>query len=143
VRAIVLRFRGKALRFATVSVCCTLLTQALLFVFVDGWGWNGATSNVVAVCIASIPGYLGNRAWVWGKRGDHSVSREALPYWAMNIAGLVLSTIFAAIAYRIYDAGWAVSVANMAGFGTLWVAKFLVLDEYLFATRLDPGETTA
>jgi putative flippase GtrA len=143
VRAIVGRFRGKALRYVTVSVSCTLITQVLLFAFVDGWGLDGATANVLAVCIASVPGYLGNRAWVWGKRGDHSMSREAIPYWGMNLAGLVLSTVFAAIAYRVHDAGWAVSLANMAGFGTLWVAKFLVLDEYLFATQLDPGETTA
>jgi putative flippase GtrA len=133
VRALVGRFRGKTIRYATVSVVCTALTQVMLFGFVDGLGWSGAISNVVAVCVTSVPGYFGNRAWVWGKRGDHSMSREAAPFWAMNLAGLALSTVFAAIAYAVYDAGWAVSLANMAGFGVLWVAKFLVLDEYLFA----------
>jgi putative flippase GtrA len=126
------RFRGKGARYLAISVFSTAITQVLIFLFVDGFGWHGAVANVAAVCISSVPSYLLNRRWVWRKVGAHSLSREVAPFWLMNLLGLALSTIFAAIAYHIWGTGLAVSLANMAGFGVLWIAKFLVLDTYLF-----------
>ena len=64
--------------------------------------------------------------------------KEALAFWGMNLAGLALSTLFVVIAGRFTDSHWAVNVANLAGFGVLWVAKFLVLDEYLFKSSNAP-----
>jgi putative flippase GtrA len=51
----------------------------------------------------------------------------------MTTLGLVLSTVLAWLAYRhLARAGWAVSLANMAGFGMIWGVKYVVLDHVVF-----------
>ena len=47
-------------------------------------------------------------------------------------AGLVLSTLLVAIAESVSDSTLLVMPASLAGFGLLWVAKFLFLDQVMF-----------
>lgn len=130
---LVARLRSRGLRFVTVSISSTLLTLALVWWFVGALGWAGGRANFVAVCVSSVPSYLATRHWVWGMvRGNHSFRGEVLPYWGMSLLGLALSTVLAWLAYRVYPQAWAVSAANIAGFGALWVVRFLVFDRYLF-----------
>ena len=136
--AVIDRFRGKALRYMSVSVLGTLLTQVQLFVYINQLDVGHAWANVLAVSITCIPGYFVTKYWVWGSRDSAAMHKEALAFWGMNLAGLALSTLFVVIAGRFTDSHWAVNVANLAGFGVLWVAKFLVLDEYLFKSTNAP-----
>jgi putative flippase GtrA len=128
------RFRTLGPKFVAVSLIGTVISQSLIVLFKGQWDWNGAVANLVAVCISAVPSYYLNRAWVWGKRGSSSMAREVLPFWIMTLAGLALSTFFAYVADRIWDATIAVNIANLAGFGVLWVVKFLVLDQYVFSS---------
>ena len=135
--AVVARFRGKTVRYLGLSAIGTILTQVQIFLYVQALGWNGALANFVAVSVSTVPGYFLAKYWVWQQRaGQGSARREALPFWVLNLAGLALSTVFAAIADHYSSEWWAISLANLAGFGVLWVAKFLILDEYLF--KSDP-----
>jgi putative flippase GtrA len=133
------RFRGKALRYLAVSAMFTVSTQVLLLVLINRLDWSFAPANFVAVFVTMFPSYLVNRYWVWGKRGQHSWAREVVPFWAMTIAGLVLSTLFAAVANVWTDKGWVASLANLGAFGMLWLVKFVVIDEYVFAA----GQSTS
>ncbi len=128
------RFRALGPRFVAVSLIGTVISQSLIVLFKGRWDWNGGVANLVAVCISAVPSYYLNRAWVWGKRGSSSLAREVLPFWIMTLAGLALSTSFAYVADRIWDATIAVNIANLVGFGVLWVVKFLVLDQYVFSS---------
>lgn len=130
--AIVERFRGKFVRYVSVSAFGTVFTQVQLFAYVGGLGWRGPVANVVAVSAASVPAFVLSKRWVWRMDSGVAMRREATAFWAMNLVGLLLSTVFVAVAYTVHDRAWVVSLANLAGFGMLWVAKFLVLDEYLF-----------
>ena len=131
--AILRRLRGKALRYIVASLLATALTQLLIWFFHGEFGWGFATTNVTAVALTVMPAYVLNRYWVWASRGDRAWRREVGPFWLLTFAGLVLSTLFAFVAEQWTDATWAVSLANISGFGVLWLVKFLVLDEYLFA----------
>jgi putative flippase GtrA len=123
----------RLLRFAGVSLLGTVGTQMLLWLLIEHWGWRGAPANLSAVSAMSLPSYWANRHWVWNRqRGQHSLRGEVLPYWGMAFAGLVLSTVFAWLAYRSFPHAWAVSVANLAGFGVLWVGKFALFDRFIF-----------
>jgi putative flippase GtrA len=125
--------RDRLARFAGVSVVSTLATQVCVFTLVDGVHLNGVSANILTVSITSVLSYQLNRAWVWGHRDAHSLRGEVLPYWLMVLAGLVVSTVLAGLAYRhLAAAGWAVSLANLAGFGLVWVLKFHVLERYVF-----------
>ncbi len=136
--AVVGRFRGKAARYIGLSMFGTVITQLQIFVYVKLWDWNGGVANFVAVTVSSVPSYFLSKHWVWQHHGKGSVAKEAVPYWILNLAGLVLSTVFAVVASHYFDQWWVVSLANLAGFGVLWVAKFLILDEYLFKSNPPP-----
>ena len=137
-RAILRRFRGKALKFVAVSLISTVITQTLLYVFGAKLDWRPWVANVVAVTFVSCISYTLNRYWVWERRDKTSLHKEALPYWGINLAGLAISTVFAIGAEQVSDEWWIANVANIAGFGVLWLAKFLILDEYLFKTTPAP-----
>jgi putative flippase GtrA len=123
---------GKVIRYGAVSVVCVVLTQVLILAG-EAIGWSGTLANVVAVMLAAVPGYLLNRAWVWGRAGRHDLTREVLPFWGFAAVGLVLSTVCVAVASSMTAAPLAANVANLAAFGSLWALRYVVLDRVLFA----------
>ena len=123
----------KALRYSAVSVIGMVITQVLLFGAHGVVGLAPILANTIAVSLAAIPVFLLNRAWVWQLRGRGSFRREVVPFWGFTLAGLVLSTLAVAVVSSITTSSLAVSAANIGAFGVLWVAKFFVLDEVVFA----------
>jgi putative flippase GtrA len=84
-----------------------------------------------------------NRRWVWGLRGRTSLAAEVVPFVAMSLTALVLSTAAVSWVARVADAEGAgspartvaVLAANVTVFGSLWVLQFLLLDRVLFRRR--------
>ncbi len=76
--------------------------------------------------------FLLNKRWVWSHDGKISFRREILPFWVFTAAGLALSTGLVALAHSTSDSTLLVMVASVGGFGLLWVAKFLFLDQVMF-----------
>ncbi|MGH9186321.1 MAG: GtrA family protein [Acidimicrobiales bacterium] len=127
----------KLLRYSLASLAGTIAGQGSLYAFVNVADWSAVPANLTAVTIGAIPNYLINRYWTWNKRGRNHLLGEVVPFWVMTILGLLISTLFVAYAEDHWDAKWTINAASMAGFGVLWVAKFVILDRLLFATR-DP-----
>jgi putative flippase GtrA len=128
------RGRGqKALKYTMVSVVGVTITQCLLLVFYGLLDWEATAANIMSVSLCSIPVFFLNKHWVWGQGGRAHLRREVLPFWLFSLAGLVLSTLFVSIVDDWSESHLVVSAANIAGFGVLWVAKFLFLDAVLFA----------
>ncbi len=128
---------GKLWRYAWVSAVTVPLTQILLLIFYSLVGLPGTAANALAVSLATIPGYLLNRSWVWQKSDSHSLSREMLPFWALNLLGLGLSTLAVGWADRQTGNVLVLVAVNIATFGVIWGAKFAVLDRWLF-TQANP-----
>lgn len=130
------------MRYVATSGFGVVATQILLFLFLHVFEWKPTISNFVAVTMISVPAFLLNKYWVWGKRGRAHVRREVLPFWLFTVAGWVLSTIaviLVANATKNPDVEslkngnkYAVQGANIAGFGVLWVLKYLFLDKIMF-----------
>jgi putative flippase GtrA len=121
--------------YTAVSVVSVPVSQIVLWLCYGVLGLPAVMSNVVAVSCGAVPSYLLNRRWVWRKVGSHSLSREVLPFWVYTFLGLALSTVFVAIADRIWGTNLAVAIASVSGFGVLWISKFLLLEHVLFAER--------
>lgn len=131
----------KLLRYAAASMVGVVVGQTCLLAFYAGLDWPAAIANFAAVAVSSIPAYLINRYWVWQKTDRNSLKREIAPFWGMAFLGLLLSTVAVTVVDDRTDWAPAILVANLAGFGVLWVAKFLVLDKVLFAEiGRDPDE---
>jgi hypothetical protein len=61
-----------------------------------------------------------------------------VPFWGMALAGLALSSLFVWFVGNRTESSLVIAAANLAGFGVLWVAKFVVLEKMLFADSDTP-----
>jgi len=125
------------IRYASTSVICVAITQVLIVVFYKGVKWSEVESNLAATMLTSIPAYMLNKYWVWGKKGRPHMRREVIPFWLFTVAGWVLSTGMVALASDVGDEHSlvrtaTVMVASISGFGILWVLKYLFLDKLMF-----------
>lgn len=132
----------RAIRYMATSGIGVVLTQLMLAFLLHVLEWRSGVSNVVAVSVVSIPAFLLNKYWVWGKRGRAHMRREVLPFWLFTVAGLALSTLFVVAAAKAttstanpHGNPLAVQAANIAGFGVLWVLKYLFLDKIMFGAH--------
>lgn len=125
-----------------VSIFTTLLSMGVLVTMISA-GRAAWVANVVATAVGTVPSYLLNRRWVWGRHGAGDPWREVLPFWLLSFVGLGLSTGAVLVADRLC-AGiglvgsartLALLAANVSAFGVLWVAQFLLLDRVLFRVR--------
>lgn len=134
---------GKAIRYAVVSVVCVGVNQATLALAFGLAGWSAVEANLLATLVGTVPAYVLNRSWVWGRKGRSHLLKEVLPFAVLAVIGLVLSSLAAGAAE---EAGRAVSplrsvqtaivmTATLATFGILWVARFVFLDRVLFSDR--------
>ena len=121
-----------AIKYSMVSVIGVTLTQVMLLLFVGILEWHPVQSNICAVMLTAIPVFFLNKRWVWSSDGKISLKREIVPFWVFTGAGLALSTGLVALAHSVSDSDLLVLVANLTGFGVLWIAKFLFLDKIMF-----------
>jgi putative flippase GtrA len=125
----------KALKYSAVSMIAFPLSLIVLNVCHYGLGWTGVQANFAAVAVTAIPAYVLNRYWVWGKTDKNKFFTEIVPFWGMTFLGLIFSTLLVDWADRNIDSGLAITFANAAGFGIVWVFKFLVLDKAMFGRK--------
>lgn len=129
----------KKVRYAVVSVVALPLGTAAVGAF-NLAGFTAAWAAVLGSCFGAIPSYVLNRYWVWGKTDQNSVVREILPFWAITLVGLALAFLIGHEAGEITRHHHITGVrrllilltANTAGFGLLWVAKYVLCNTVLF-----------
>ena len=128
----------KLIRFGTVSAVGIVITQLMLLILHGVMNEGATVANVLAVSISAIPVFFLNKWWVWGRSGRAHLRREVLPFWGFTLLGLLLSTVLVAVVDDRTDKTWPVMLANIAGFGIVWLAKFLFLDQVVFGIVDDP-----
>jgi putative flippase GtrA len=140
---------GKILRYGTISVVSTVISLSGLFIFYRWIGLSPTWSNILATCIATVPYYYLNRIWVFKKSGRSHLTREVLPFWTIAFVSLVLSTLavkFAGAQVHSISSknvrGAILVAANLATYGILWIAKFVVFNRYLFKTDRETTSTS-
>ena len=128
----------KLIKYSAVSVISVIVNVVLLGVTYGILQWDAGPANIFAVGVSAIPSYYLNRAWAWGKRGRSHLLKEVIPFWALAFLGLVISTI------AVHEVGnnikqyhhavqtLIVAATNIAAFGLLWVAKFIIFNELMF-----------
>jgi len=138
----------RAIRYVGTSVFGVAMTTILLFVFLHAFDWRPVPANFVAVTLTSVPAFLLNKYWVWGKRGKAHLRREVLPFWLFTVAGWILSTLAVAGVVALTKTSdpihhpdlahgnkYAVQAASIFGFGVLWILKYVFLDKIMFGSE--------
>jgi len=127
-------------KFAAVSLIATAVSQTMLFIFYPHLLDTAMGANVVATCISTVPAYYLNRRWTWGKRGKSHLWKEVMPFWIIALVGLVLSTVIVGIAAKNADRISSshevkiivVHLANLFSYALIWVARYSILNRFLF-----------
>ena len=134
----------RTIKFATVSVISTVVSQTILFLTFDLDHLASAmVCNVIATGAATVPAYWLNRTWTWGKRGKSSFWRELAPFWAIAFVGLVLSTIAVGVAAHNADhisnsraiKDLVVHGANFVTYGLIWIARYTIFNKFMFGSE--------
>src|SRR4051794_19202929 len=140
----------KMVRYTMVSLISVVIGQAVLAFAFGVLGWTARSSNILATAVATVPSYELNRKWAWGKRGKSHLWKEVVPFWTLSFIGLAFSTWLADYAEtwsknQGYGHGAQTVIVNfaaLAGWGILWVGKFIFFNKVLFRTHpedLDPA----
>lgn len=130
-----------------VSVLSLAVAQAALFLLFGVLGWTARSANITAFLVGGIPSYHLNRSWTWGKRGRSDVLLEVVPFWAIALLGLTLSTLAAeagerwatVVASSRLEQGVIVSAASLSTCGLVWLTRFVACDKLLFVHRTRRG----
>lgn len=139
---------AKLIRYFAVSVVSTITTLAVLGVLVGLMDAPAGWSNVIATTIATVPSFELNRRWVWAHQGQRSLLNQVVPFAALSMFGLALSTLNVhLVATWATQAGWgrllrtaAVEATNIGTFGVLWVFQYLLCSKVLFRPTRPGGE---
>ncbi len=136
----------KAIKYTVASVVSVVISQVILFLAFGIFHlWSATTSNFIAVAVSALPSYYMNRAWAWGKTGKSHLFKEIIPFWGLAFLGLILSLWAVSAADHLalehhlkhLQVAIAVNVASIGAFGVLWIAKFIIFNKILFATKDD------
>jgi putative flippase GtrA len=128
-------------RYTVGSVICFGVAEATFVVLFQPHILGARGASIAASIAGIIPGYTLNRRWTWGRRGQSDLWREVVPYWVVAL----VSTAAAALATGAANAAFAAwsrdartiinATAYMATYGVLFVAKYVIFDQILFADR--------
>jgi putative flippase GtrA len=120
----------KLMKYSMASVVAVAVGQPVLWICFGPLG--AIPANLVSVSAGAVPNYLINRRWTWQQTGKNRLWGEVVPFWVMSALGMVLSLWAVWYAERRWDTTVAVAIAQLAGFGVLWLAKFVVLDKVMW-----------
>lgn len=122
----------KLLKYSVASGTGVVTDAVVLVLCAEAVGMSFMASHLTAVGVSSIPNYLINRYWTWQQQGKNRLWGEVVPFWVMSFLGFLLSTAFVAYAKEEWGTTIMVLIANLSGFGVLWILKFLVLDKLMW-----------
>jgi putative flippase GtrA len=122
----------KLFKYTMASMVGIGVGQPVLWICFGLLDWSAVPSNLTSVTCGAIPNYLINRKWTWHQQGKNRLWGEVVPFWVMSALGTILSLWAVSYAEDRWDTTIAVAIAQLSGFGVLWLAKFLILDKVMW-----------
>ncbi len=143
----------KQIRYLGVSVFFVPVGQ-ILIQLLGGRVFDGdfTKASIVSALILTIPNFFANKYLVWKDTSKDRLRTQVLVFWFAAIAGVSFATGLTWLVEQQFthvngevtnEEKFAVFVAQLTGFGVVWVARYLVLDRWLFRVThhgAEPGE---
>ena len=131
-------------RFTGVSLVATVLAQAGLAVGYGVMSWPTLAAVGFAFVVSAPPAYLLSRRYVWGdpaRTGPRTA--EAVGFLTVALVGSLCSLVSVWLAVWAADfvtsdhvtLSLVANVASLVATGLVWVARYFVLDRFLFVKR--------
>lgn len=130
-------------RYTAGSILAGIVSESVLLA-TYGTGLLGPRAASVAGWAAgAVLNYGLNRWWAWGRRGRADLWRELLPYWAITLATVALSTWATGLADRAAPRLFAsgslrlafVGAAFLTVYGVMFAVKFVLYHHVVFGAR--------
>jgi putative flippase GtrA len=135
----------KQLRYVGVSVVFVPVGQILVQILGAVFDGNFTKASIVASAILTVPNFFANRHFVWRVENRENMRTQVLVFWVAAMLGVSLATLLTFVVENALSSGEgaatgaaplstriAVFFAQLAGFGIVWVIRYLVLDRWLF-----------
>lgn len=140
----------KQLRYAGVAVVFVPLGQ--VFIQLLGrfaFDRNYTKASLVSAAVLTLPNFFANKRFVWRDTTSDGLRTQVIVFWVAAMLGVGLATYLTWLVERavkgrssLVESG-AVFVAQLVGFGLVWVGRFIILDRWLFKTIHRGAEPTA
>lgn len=131
-----LRYAGVSLSFVPVSIAMILVLAGLLRS--PGGQRQYALASALTTAILAIPTLLAYRRWVWQATSLDRVRLQVAVFWVASVLGAIVATTLTAVVQRLSRGqsypvqATTVLVAQGCGYGLVWIARYLILDKWLF-----------
>jgi putative flippase GtrA len=130
----------KKLRYAGVSVVFVPVGQIIVQLLKWGAGVYEVYAVFITACVLTIPNYLANKYYVWKHTSRDNRTTEVTVFWLAAVLGTAFAMGFVWIAGQVIPEepgreiahGIAIFVAQLLGYGIVWVARYLFLDRLIF-----------
>lgn len=133
-------------RFLLTSALATATSSAVIGILYGTHLLPAPAATLVGNLLAAPPAYVMTRRYAWKKTGPSHLTKEVLPFAAMTLVGLVVSTLFSALlapAVRTHAshpvATLAITAANLASYAIVWVAKVVVFNRAFAPVERPPA----
>ena len=147
----------KLIRYSAVSVVFVPIGQAIVQILHLVFDVNESLSVLIAAMVLTPPNYFANKNYVWRHKRIDNMKTEITVFWVAAILGTAFSMGAVALAGTWFPEekaldishaiaarndlwhGVAIFIAQLVGYGVVWVARFLFLDKLVF-TMTHHGE---
>ena len=129
----------KKLRYLGVSVVFVPLGQ--VFIQLLGrysFDRDFTKASLVSAAILTLPNFFANKYLVWRDTNRENLRTQVIVFWVAAMLGVAFATTLTWMVEKevadksvVVESG-AVFLAQLTGFGLVWVGRFLVLDRWLF-----------
>jgi len=128
----------KKLRYAGVSVVFVPVGQICVQVFGLLLDRDYTKASLLTAALLTLPNFFANKLYVWRVTSKENLRTQVLVFWVAAMLGTTMATGFTALVQALTKqqstlvVAVSVTVAQLTGFGIVWVGRFLVLDRWLF-----------
>jgi putative flippase GtrA len=128
----------KQLRYMGVSIVFVPVGQVMIQVLGTVFDGNFTLASVVSAAILTVPNFFANKYLVWKDTSRDNLRTQVVVFWVAAMLGVALATGLTFVVERLTEDSSSlvqrisVFVAQMTGFGIVWVGRYLVLDKWLF-----------
>jgi putative flippase GtrA len=134
---------AKLARYGAVSLTGLVITQSILAVTIGWWGWPVLWANLLAVAGATGPMFQLSRRWVWHRDGASHLTREVIPFWAINFVAFAASTAAELLSQSVAPSHRShplvhflvIDGAAIGALAAVWLFRFWVFERLIFVDR--------
>lgn len=131
-----LRYAGVSLVFVPVG---QILIQVLAATVFSGDENNFTWASITAAAILTLPNFFANKYLVWKETSKDNLRTQVLVFWVAAMLGVTFATLLTFfVEGQVHNKvsglveALAVFIAQLVGFGIVWVGRYLILDRWLF-----------